>query len=146
MREERMTLMHDVCGMIAHASDHDLALGQIVKHIAEVLNAQICLISLLQAESGHLEVQAAYGFQVNENPDAAPFRNILELACKRSKTINTVLRAMFPADTEDSAQQISQVNSLMAVPLVVSGKAIGTLAIGRRSRQVFPARLVAGAG
>jgi len=143
MREERLTLVHDICGLIAHSSDHNLALRQIVQHIAEQLNAQVCLISLLDSHTAQLEVQAAFGFRMNEKPGAGPIRNILELSCKRTKTINTPLQVLFPVCDGHSAGQISRVNSLMAVPLMVSGNAIGTLAIGRRSRQVFPARVVA---
>ncbi|NMA20868.1 MAG: phosphoenolpyruvate--protein phosphotransferase [Lentisphaerae bacterium] len=142
MREERLTLVHDICGLIAHASDHNLALQRIVQHIAVELNAQVCLISLLDPTSSQLEIQAAFGFRMNEKPAAAPILNILELACKRAKTINTPLQVVFPVCDSPLAGQASRVNSLMVVPLMASGKAIGTLAVGRRSKQVFPARMV----
>ena len=127
MREERLNLVHDICGLIAHASDHNLALQQIVQHIAVELNAQVCLISLLNPTSSQLEIQAAFGFRMNEKPAAAPILNILELACKRAKTINTPLQVVFPVCDGQLAGQTSRVNSLMVVPLMAGGKAIGTL-------------------
>ncbi|MFA6929541.1 MAG: phosphoenolpyruvate--protein phosphotransferase [Lentisphaeria bacterium] len=143
MREKRLNLVHDICGLIAHASDNNQVLHQIVQHISEELNAQICLLSLLDPLSGRLELQSAYGLVANEKPGSSPIKGILELAFKRAKTINTPLQVLFPACEGHPEGYISRVNSMMAVPLMVSGKAIGTLAIGRRSRQVFPSRLVA---
>ena len=143
MREARKSLVPEICALIAHASDHKQVLQEIVRHVAETLNATVSLISIYDAATGQLEHQASYGFGAKKDDYSKALRSILLLACERGKSINTVLQLPFSLqEDENDDSQRQWVNSLLAIPLIVGGKSLGCLALGRRSKQVFPASIV----
>lgn len=140
MRDEGHNLLHEICALISHASDFDSALQEILQEISDQLNASICFISL--TEDSSLQILAFQGDFVKERVSVNPIKNILELSFRRSKTINKSLKS-FVSDCVIEQQDPSlRVNSLLSVPLTVSGTAIGVLGIGRRNRQAFPSRFV----
>ncbi|MFA6723477.1 MAG: phosphoenolpyruvate--protein phosphotransferase [Lentisphaeria bacterium] len=143
MREARRNLVPEICSLIAHASDHKQVLQEIVRHVAETLNASVALISIYDAVGGQLEHHSSYGFGAQKQSSSKALRSILQLACERGKSINTVLQLPFSLqDDEEEDNQRQWVNSLLAIPLIVGGKSLGCLALGRRSKQVFPSSIV----
>ncbi len=143
MREEKLILVSEVCDRIAHATDFNKTLSQITQLIAEALNAKVVLICLQESADKPLRMVADYGLYVSERQSFTPQKTITEACFRRQKTINIPLCSPFSSNSSIPTTLIARVNSLLVIPLLACGKAIGTLSIGRSSKQVFPNKSVA---
>ncbi|NLZ62919.1 MAG: phosphoenolpyruvate--protein phosphotransferase [Lentisphaerae bacterium] len=144
MREEKLQLVSDVCELIAHASESDLnkTLMQIVKLIGEALHAKVVLICLQEDAYTPLRLVADYGLYFSERQSFTTQKTITEAAFQRQKTINIPFCSPYASRSTIPTTLLARINSLLVVPLLACGKAIGTLSIGRTSKQVFPGKMV----
>ncbi len=142
MREEKLIVVNEICERIAHASDLDKTLTQIVKLIAENLHAQVAAICLQDGPGKPLRLVADYGLYASERQTLTPQKTITEAAFYRHKTINIPFRSPYSSNSSIPTSLLNRINSLLVVPLLTCDKAIGTLTLGRASKQVFPSKIV----
>ena len=135
-KDNNLQVIHGICDLIAHASDPGKALQQVVRTLAEVTHSVHCALCVMEPGENKLFIRASHGLYLDELQYYQPNHGITGRAIAEGRTINT---ASWP---ETDSHVPRRVGSLLAVPLFTSGRAIGTISLGRSARQVFPSRFV----
>ena len=120
-------ILHDVSEYVPQSLEVKAVLDQIAKSITENLRAKGCVIRLLDADSGRLELWASYGLSqafFNKGP--------VEASRAKAETIEGKCVAVYDAlqymQYPDAARQ-EGIASLLSVPLLLRGASIGYLRV-----------------
>ena len=120
-------ILHDVSEYVPQSLEVKAVLDQIAKSITENLRAKGCVIRLLDADSGRLELWASYGLSqafFNKGP--------VEASRAKAETIEGKCVAVYDAlqymQYPEAARQ-EGIASLLSVPLLLRGASIGYLRV-----------------
>lgn len=138
MHEEKRSIVVEVCSIIAHASDPNKTLQAVTRLFLERLNANICLICLKEGPEGKLAIKASSGLFLEELQQFSPTAGVSYQTCEKCRPINLPSLSSGQAGCAFPESLKKRVNSMLALPLIAGGKPIGSITIGRHSRQAFP--------
>ena len=143
MQEELFSIVHSVSNIISQASDSKKTLQSICKYLAEQVNAKFVVICLYDPLEARLAVRAVHGVYLVELENYHPEEQLSIKAFRESRIVNVSHLAKYVSSDNKLLNSVAQrVNSILAIPLRLNKRTIGTITLGRSSRQAFPMRLV----
>lgn len=140
-----LSLINECVKGLSKTGDPTKLQQQFCSTLVQELRLQFCAITTYDSSAQRLELRASHGLYVEELQDIVPDRSISASAFRLQRTQNIPLATLAQNHPElmTSKQLAKRCHSLLAVPLIAQGHAIGILTLGRAARQAFPQTIVA---
>lgn len=138
-------IIHRISEIIAQTADGQLGLQQVTSCVAEFAGAGACGIFVIRPQDDRLLLYAAHGVSA-----ALAAKLPVELGSgsgdeliRKGQTLNTRKKDLSSELAVVFAHLATGFHSLLVVPLVVGGRAVGSLALARSIDRPFPRRVLA---
>ncbi len=144
MLNKLLQILRQISEIIAGNKDYSVVLNQIVKVLSSSLNVNVCSVYIYDENSDELVLAATEGLS-KESVGSVKMKSGVGIsgACFKQRRVFNVSHPeehprflLFKESGEEKYQ------SLLAVPLTVGGRCVGTLTIQRVSDERFPAAVI----
>ena len=139
MRESNLNIISACCDLLNQSTAPVRTLNQVCKYLSEAFNLRICLICHFDQAGTRLQLDASYGLFVDEIQPQQIATDFIRDILARKHAMNTPIRNGKTLDAHTVRSSIAaRCGSMLAQPLLMSGRTVGLLLMMRKARQAFP--------
>jgi len=139
--DKTFSLLREVSNELTKGTEPNRTLLQIAKLICEHTGSLACYFSVFEPRESKLTFRAQHGLYLEEIQHFQAEANATHRAFEKMRTLN-ISQSEGAAAKSPLLANSSRFHSILAVPLVTSGRPLGVMTVARASRQAYPPRTV----
>jgi len=140
LKSRQLTSLVDIAQMIISETNLDEILEQITLQTFRLMKARLCSVFLFNEDDSELVLRACHGGTelYREKPNLSTEDSLLGSVVKRGKPVAVIDVVKEKGYIQTDIARIEKLVSMLAVPLIFAGKAVGVLVVYTQQRHRFP--------